>query len=56
VGLGFLFVDVVGGGRHIVVINAVVLGVSCHTERPKDGTARLLKGGVPIERQSVDVG
>jgi hypothetical protein len=56
VGSGFVFVVVAGEGRHIVVMNAVAMEVSCHTEKPRDGTVRLLKGGVPIERQSVDVG
>ena len=50
-GSGFVFVVVVGGGRLIVVMNAVVLERAAHTEMLKGDTAGLLKGGVPIEKQ-----
>jgi hypothetical protein len=39
VGSGFVFVVVVGGDRHIVVMNAVVLEMACHTEMLKGDTA-----------------
>ena len=49
---GFVFVVLAGGDRLIVVMNAVVLEGTCHTEMLKGDTARLLKGGVPIEKQN----
>jgi hypothetical protein len=55
VDLCFVFVVVVGGGRHIVVMNAVMLERSARTEMLKGDTAGLLKGGVPIERQNCGV-
>ncbi len=51
-GSGFVFVIVAGGGRLIVVMNAVVLERAAHTEMLKGDTVRLLKGGVPIEKQN----